>query len=226
MEGKRVQKPEPVAASCNGLLFWKTPGRMPGRRVLRPWKNFAGFRRFPRAETALEPGCGADLEAKRRIWNPETRCKRLQRALFGNPGPDAGKGIYVLGRISRNFDVFLAPRPPWSLGAGPVWKQKRGYETPKPAANGCNGFFGKPRAGCRKRESTSSEEFRGISTFSSRRDRPGAWVRGRFGSKKILFGKPRAGCREGNLRPRKNFAGFRRFSQTGTALWPRCRGCF
>ena len=91
MEGKRVQKPEPVAASCNGLLFWKTPGRMPGRRVLRPWKNFAGFRRFPRAETALEPRCGADLEAKRRIWNPETRCKRLQRALFGNPGPTAGK---------------------------------------------------------------------------------------------------------------------------------------
>ena len=116
MEGKRVQKPEPVAASCNGLLFWKTPGRMPGRRVLRPWKNFAVFRRFPRAETALEPGCGADLEAKRRIWNPETRCKRLQRALFGNPGPDAGKGIYVLGRISRNFDEFPAVTRPAKPG--------------------------------------------------------------------------------------------------------------
>ena len=168
MEGKRVQKPEPVAASCNGLLFWKTPGRMPGRRVLRPWKNFAVFRRFPRAETALEPRCGADLEAKRRIWNPETRCKRLQRALFGNPGPDAGKGIYVLGRISRDFDDFLRRGPPCGLGAEAAFKAKMGYETQKPAANGCNGsFFGKPRTDCRKGKSTSSEEFRGISTIFS-----------------------------------------------------------
>ena len=108
MEGKRVQKPEPVAASCNGFLFWESPDRLPEG------------------------------------------------------------GIYVPGRISRDFDVFLAPRPPWSLGAGLIWKQKGGYGTPKPAANGCNGsFFGKPRTDCRKGKSTSSEEFRGISTFSS-----------------------------------------------------------
>ena len=154
MEGKRVQKPEPVAASCNGLLFWKTPGRMPGRRVLRPWKNFAVFRRFPRAETALEPRCGADLEAKRRIWNPETRCKRLQRALFGNPGPDAGKGIYVLGRISRDFDDFLRRGPPWSLGAGPVWKKKDP--------------FWKPRTECREGNLRPRKNFAGFRRFSQR----------------------------------------------------------
>ena len=273
MEGKRVQKPEPVAASCNGFLFWKTrdqvpeggiyvpgrisrdfdvflaprplwslgagliwkqkggygtpkpaangcsgpfletPGRMPGKEStsseefrgistfsshrdrpgawvrgrfgskkedmkprnplqtavtgslespgpdaergnLRPRKNFAGFRRFPRAETALEPGCGAGLEAK--------------RSFLENPGPDAGKGIYVLGRISRDFDDFLRRGPPCGLGAEAAFEAKMGYETPKPAANGCNGsFFGKPRTDCRKGKSTSSEEFRGISTFSS-----------------------------------------------------------
>ena len=153
MEGKRVQKPEPVAASCNGFLFWKTRDQVPEG------------------------------------------------------------GIYVLGRISRDFDVFLAPRPPWSLGAGLIWKQKGGYGTPKPAANGCSGPFLetpgrlpgrrvlRPRknfAGFRRfsqtgtaleprcgagleekrsfletpdrmpgRESTSSEEFRGISTIFS-----------------------------------------------------------
>ena len=161
----------------------------------------------------MEPRNPLQTAAAGPFWKPRADCRE--------------GGSYVLGRISRDFDDFLRRGPPCGLGAEAAFKAKMGYETQKPAANGCNGsFFGKPRTDCRKGKSTSSEEFRGISTFSSRRDRPGAWERGRFGSKKLLFGKPRAGCREGNLRPRKNFAGFRRFSQTGTALWPRCRGCF
>ena len=102
----------------------------------------------------MEPRNPLQTAAAGPFWKPRADCRE--------------GGSYVLGRISRYFDVFLAPRPLWSLGAGLIWKQKGGYETQKPAANGCNGsFFGKPRTDCRKGKSTSSEEFRGISTIFS-----------------------------------------------------------
>ena len=72
------------------------------------------------------------MGSKKRIWNPETRCKRLQRVLWKAPGRMPKEGIYGLGRISRDFDVFLAPRPPWCLGAGPVWKQKEDMKPQNP----------------------------------------------------------------------------------------------
>ena len=113
-----MEPQNPLQTAATGS-FLGNPGPTAGRGNLRPRKNFAGFRRFPRAETALEPGCGAGLEAKRRIWNPKTRCKRLQRVPFWEtPDRLPEGGIYVLGRISRYFDVFLRPGPWDNLDPG------------------------------------------------------------------------------------------------------------
>ena len=102
----------------------------------------------------MEPGNPLQTAAAGPFWKPRADCRE--------------GGSYVLGRISRDFDDFLRRGPPCGLGAEAAFKAKMGYETQKPAANGCNGsFFGKPRTDCRKGESTSPEEFRGISTFSS-----------------------------------------------------------
>ena len=102
----------------------------------------------------MEPRNPLQTAAAGPFWKPRADCRE--------------GGSYVLGRISRDFDDFLRRGPPCGLGAEAAFKAKMGYETQKPAANGCNGsFFGKPRTDCRKGKSTSSGEFRGISTFSS-----------------------------------------------------------
>ena len=79
--------------------FWKPWGGC-RERNLRPRKNFAVFRRFPRTETALEPGCGAGLEAKGGYETPKPAATGF---FFGKPGPDAGRGNL---RPRKNFAVF------------------------------------------------------------------------------------------------------------------------
>ena len=101
----------------------------------------------------MEPRNPLQTAAAGPFWKPRADCRE--------------GGSYVLGRISRDFDDFLRRGPPCGLGAEAAFKAKMGYETQKPAANGCSGPFLETPGRLPGRESTSSEEFRGISTFSS-----------------------------------------------------------
>ena len=149
---KEDMKPRnPLQTAVTGSL--ESPGPDAERGNLRPRKNFAGFRRFPRAETALEPGCGAGLEAKRSFWKTPGRM----------PGRESTSSEEFRG-IST---IFSDGDRPVALGAEAAFKAKMGYETQKPAANGCNGSFWKTPDRLPEGKSTSSEEFRGISTIFS-----------------------------------------------------------
>lgn len=75
----------------------------------------------------MEPRNPLQTAAAGPFWKPRADCRE--------------GGSYVLGRISRDFDDFLRRGPPCGLGAEAAFKAKMGYETPKPAANGCNGFL-------------------------------------------------------------------------------------
>ena len=93
-----MRPPNPLQTAATGSL--ESPGPDAERGNLRPRKNFAGFRRFPRAETALVPRCGADWEAKRGYEPPKPAATGF---FFGKPGPDAGRGNL---RPRKNFAGF------------------------------------------------------------------------------------------------------------------------
>ena len=149
------------------------------------------------------------------------------------------EGIYGLGRISRDFDVFLAPRPPWSLGAGLIGKQKEDMEPRNPLQTAATGSLESPGPDDGRGNLRPQKNFAGFRRFSQvgTVGQPGPG--GRFlrkkglkkrrdplqGLQRVLFWEapgPNAG--EGDFGLRKNFAEFRRVSRRHSACKTRPSG--
>ena len=150
------------------------------------------------------------------------------------------EGIYVLGRISRYFDVFLESEPPWSLGAGPVWKQKEDMKPQNPLQTAATGFFfGRPGPDAGRGNLRPRKNFAVFRRFpqAGTVGQPGPG--GRFSRKKgmkkrrdplqglqrVLFWEapgPNAG--EGDFGLRRNFAEFRRVPRPHPACKTRPSG--
>ncbi len=166
----------------------------------------------------------------------------LQTAATGSlesPGPDAERGIYGLGRISRDFDVFLAPRPPVVPRCGADWEAKRGYEPQNPLQTAVTGSLESPGPDDGRGNLRPQKNFAGFRRFSQvgTVGQPGPG--GRFlrkkglkkrrdplqGLQRVLFWEapgPNAG--EGDFGLRKNFAEFRRVSRRHSACKTRPSG--